>query len=109
MVRCDCDRRFCTSSRSPVEAKWLRSAFGADVVATNPDGFLVVSPGRHCADGNGVGSQDLRRFGGACFAVHEAAAALQRACIANVHGVTAHWSWGVRSRTRPPVRRCLAT
>jgi restriction system protein len=45
---------------------------GADVVATNADGFLVVVPGKHCADGDGVGSQDLQRFDGTCFAVHEA-------------------------------------
>lgn len=45
---------------------------GADVVATNADGFRVVIPGKHYADGNRVGSQDLRRFGGTCFAVHEA-------------------------------------
>lgn len=44
----------------------------ADVVATNADGLLGVIPGKHCADGNGVGSQDLQRFCGICFAVHEA-------------------------------------
>lgn len=56
----------------PVSAFGGAADLGADVVATNADGFLVVVPGRHCADGNRVGSQDLRRFGGTCFAVDEA-------------------------------------
>lgn len=45
---------------------------GADVVATTPDGRrLVVQCKRYTAD-NKVGSQDLQRFGGTCYAVHEA-------------------------------------
>jgi hypothetical protein len=39
---------------------------GADVDATNADGFHVVIPGKHYADGNRVGSQDPRRSGGTC-------------------------------------------
>ncbi|WP_069169617.1 restriction endonuclease [Streptomyces griseus] len=45
---------------------------GADVVATTPDGRrLVIQCKRYAAD-NKVGSQELQRFGGTCFAVHEA-------------------------------------
>ncbi|MGW6681870.1 restriction endonuclease [[Kitasatospora] papulosa] len=45
---------------------------GADVVATTPDGRrLVVQCKRYTAD-NKVGSQDLQRFGGTCYVVHEA-------------------------------------
>ncbi|MFD9561373.1 hypothetical protein [Streptomyces sp. NPDC059994] len=32
----------------------------------------AVIPGKHYADGNRVGSKDLWRRGGTCFAVHEA-------------------------------------
>ncbi|MEU7282699.1 restriction endonuclease [Streptomyces sp. NPDC045431] len=45
---------------------------GADVVATAPDGRRVVLQCKHYGPGNKVGSQDLQRFGGTCFAVHEA-------------------------------------
>ncbi|MET9427715.1 restriction endonuclease [Streptomyces sp. NPDC003036] len=45
---------------------------GADVVATAPDGRRVVLQCKHYAPGNKVGSQDVQRFGGTCFAVHEA-------------------------------------
>ncbi|MGW7193559.1 restriction endonuclease, partial [Streptomyces sp. NPDC054838] len=45
---------------------------GADIVATAPDGRrVVVQCKRYCAT-NKVGSQDLQRFGGTCYAVHEA-------------------------------------
>ncbi|MFF3767491.1 restriction endonuclease [Streptomyces sp. NPDC001922] len=45
---------------------------GADVVATTPDGRrLVIQCKRYCAT-NKVGSQDLQRFGGTCYTVHEA-------------------------------------
>ncbi|MEV6263840.1 restriction endonuclease [Streptomyces sp. NPDC051784] len=45
---------------------------GADVIATTPDGRrLVVQCKRYTAD-NKVGSQDLQRFGGTCYAVHGA-------------------------------------
>jgi hypothetical protein len=131
---------------TPVQLFGGAADLGADVLATNADGFLVVIPGKHCADGNRVGSQDLRHFGGTCFAVQRPtwrsssppappphpprrcaatcgmvcggcgalaawtvgrtlalAGGRQRARIADVHGVTAHCSWGVRSRMRPPV------
>lgn len=49
---------------------------GADVVATTPDGRrLVVQCKRYTSD-NKVGSQDLQRFGGTCYAVHGAEVAL---------------------------------
>ncbi|MFJ8980755.1 restriction endonuclease [Streptomyces sp. NPDC102282] len=49
---------------------------GADVVATTPDGRrLVVQCKRYTSD-NKVGSQDLQRFGGTCYAVHEAEVAV---------------------------------
>ncbi|MFI2779679.1 restriction endonuclease [Streptomyces sp. ALB3] len=49
---------------------------GADVVATTPDGRrLVVQCKRYTSD-NKVGSQELQRFGGTCYAVHEAEVAV---------------------------------
>ncbi|MEV5161141.1 restriction endonuclease [Streptomyces sp. NPDC053728] len=49
---------------------------GADVVATTPDGHrLIVQCKRYTSD-NKVGSQDLQRFGGTCYAVHGAEVAL---------------------------------
>ncbi|HWU09511.1 MAG TPA: restriction endonuclease [Streptomyces sp.] len=49
---------------------------GADVIATTPDGRrLVVQCKRYTSD-NKVGSQDLQRFGGTCYAVHEAEVAV---------------------------------
>ncbi|AQS72402.1 restriction endonuclease [Streptomyces pactum] len=45
---------------------------GADVVAVAPDGRRVVIQCKCYGDGNKVGSQDLQRFGGTCFTVHEA-------------------------------------
>ncbi|GGV24301.1 restriction endonuclease [Streptomyces longisporoflavus] len=45
---------------------------GADVVAITSDGLRVVIQCKLYGDGNKVGSQDLQRFGGTCFTVHEA-------------------------------------
>ncbi|HET9380139.1 MAG TPA: restriction endonuclease [Streptomyces sp.] len=45
---------------------------GADVLATTPDGRRVVIQCKRYADDHKVGSQDLQRFGGTCFSVHEA-------------------------------------
>ncbi|MGW0751366.1 restriction endonuclease [Streptomyces sp. NPDC002587] len=45
---------------------------GADVIATTAEGLRVVLQCKHYGEGNRVGSQDLQRFGGTCFAVHEA-------------------------------------
>ncbi|MEU2183938.1 restriction endonuclease [Streptomyces thermolilacinus] len=49
---------------------------GADVVATTPDGRRLVVQCKQYGPGHPVGSQDLQRFGGTCFAVHEAEAAV---------------------------------
>lgn len=45
---------------------------GADVLATAPDGRRVVIQCKRYGPTNKVGSQDMQRFGGTCFAVHEA-------------------------------------
>ncbi|MGX7757635.1 restriction endonuclease [Streptomyces angustmyceticus] len=45
---------------------------GADVVAVAPDGRKVVLQCKRYGPANKVGSQDLQRFGGTCFAVHGA-------------------------------------
>ncbi|CAM5280686.1 restriction endonuclease [Streptomyces sp. SID1034] len=45
---------------------------GADVVATAPDGRRLVIQCKCYAAGHKVGSQDLQRFGGTCYAVHDA-------------------------------------
>ncbi|MDX3799344.1 restriction endonuclease, partial [Streptomyces sp. AK04-3B] len=45
---------------------------GADVVATTPDGRLVVVQCKRYCDANRVGSQDMQRFGGTCYTVHGA-------------------------------------
>ncbi|UFR00930.1 restriction endonuclease [Streptomyces sp. Go40/10] len=45
---------------------------GADVVAVAPDGRRVVIQCKYYGDGNKVGSQDVQRFGGTCFTIHEA-------------------------------------
>ncbi|MDT9686554.1 restriction endonuclease [Streptomyces sp. TRM76323] len=49
---------------------------GADVVATTPDGRRLVVQCKQYAADHPVGSQDLQRFGGTCFAVHEAEVAV---------------------------------
>ncbi|WP_369213124.1 restriction endonuclease [Streptomyces flavofungini] len=45
---------------------------GADVTAVAPDGRRVIIQCKRYGDTNKVGSQDLQRFGGTCFTVHEA-------------------------------------
>lgn len=45
---------------------------GADVVATGPDGRRIVIQCKRYGAANKVGSQELQRFGGTCFTVHEA-------------------------------------
>ncbi|MET9803099.1 restriction endonuclease [Streptomyces sp. NPDC006368] len=49
---------------------------GADVLATAPDGRRVVVQCKCYGPDNKVGSQDMQRFGGTCFAVHEAQVAV---------------------------------
>ncbi|MEV5732479.1 restriction endonuclease [Streptomyces sp. NPDC052292] len=45
---------------------------GADVLAVTPDGRRLVIQCKRYGDTNKVGSQDMQRFGGTCFTVHEA-------------------------------------
>lgn len=45
---------------------------GADVMAVTPDGRRIIIQCKRYGDTNKVGSQDLQRFGGTCFTVHEA-------------------------------------
>ncbi|GGW10459.1 restriction endonuclease [Streptomyces capoamus] len=45
---------------------------GADVVARTPDGRRLVIQCKQYGDDNKVGSQDMQRFGGTCFTIHEA-------------------------------------
>ncbi|MEW1638956.1 restriction endonuclease [Streptomyces sp. NPDC093801] len=63
-----CARDGCTS----VEVTGGAGDLGADVLATTADGRRVVLQCKHYAEDHRVGSQDLQRFGGTCFAVHEA-------------------------------------
>lgn len=49
---------------------------GADVLATTPDGRRLVVQCKRYGPDNRAGSQDLQRFGGTCYAVHEADVAL---------------------------------
>ncbi|GGS33204.1 hypothetical protein Snoj_32750 [Streptomyces nojiriensis] len=67
-----CVRDGCT----PVEVVGGAGDLGADVTATTPDGLRVVVQCKHYAEDNRVGSQDLQRFGGTCFAVHDADVAI---------------------------------
>ncbi|MCX5231281.1 restriction endonuclease [Streptomyces sp. NPDC006553] len=63
-----CARDGCT----PVEVVGGAGDLGADVVAVTVDGLRVVLQCKHYAPDNRVGSQDLQRFGGTCFTIHEA-------------------------------------
>ncbi|MGV9245832.1 restriction endonuclease [Streptomyces sp. NPDC003710] len=63
-----CERDGCAG----VEVVGGAGDLGADVVATAPDGRRLVIQCKRYGDGNRVGSQDLQRFGGTCFAVHGA-------------------------------------
>lgn len=45
---------------------------GADVTAVTLDGRRVIIQCKHYGADNKVGSQDMQRFGGTCFTVHEA-------------------------------------
>ncbi|MGG8406385.1 restriction endonuclease [Streptomyces sp. 12297] len=67
-----CARDGCT----PVEVVGGAGDLGADVIATTPDGLRVVVQCKHYAEDNRVGSQDVQRFGGTCFAVHDADVAI---------------------------------
>ncbi|WP_030600845.1 restriction endonuclease [Streptomyces rimosus] len=45
---------------------------GADVLATASDGRRIIIQCKRYGETNKVGSQDVQRFGGTCFTVHEA-------------------------------------
>ncbi|MEU5088853.1 restriction endonuclease [Streptomyces sp. NPDC021356] len=63
-----CERDGCSS----VEVVGGAGDLGADVVAVDPQGRRVIVQCKRYGDGNRVGSQELQRFGGTCFTVHEA-------------------------------------
>ncbi|MFF2729574.1 restriction endonuclease [Streptomyces sp. NPDC058008] len=63
-----CGRDGCTDA----EVVGGAGDLGADVVATTPDGRSLVIQCKRYTEGNKVGSQDLQRFGGTCYAVHGA-------------------------------------
>ncbi|MFD9122788.1 restriction endonuclease [Streptomyces bottropensis] len=63
-----CARDGCTA----VDVVGGAGDLGADVVAVAPDGCRVVIQCKQYGDSHRVGSQDLQRFGGTCFTVHEA-------------------------------------
>ncbi|WP_436846847.1 restriction endonuclease [Streptomyces litmocidini] len=57
---------------SPVEVVGGAGDLGADVIATIADGRRVVLQCKQYGKDHRVGSPDLQRFGGTCYAVHEA-------------------------------------
>ncbi|SED44490.1 restriction system protein [Streptomyces sp. 2224.1] len=68
MVALLCERDGCREVRVVGGAHDL----GADVLAVTPDGLRLVLQCKQYGEDNRVGSQDLQRFGGTCFTVHEA-------------------------------------
>lgn len=63
-----CERDGCVD----VEVVGGAGDLGADVLATTPDGRRVVIQCKRYGPVNKVGSQEVQRFGGTCYAVHEA-------------------------------------
>ncbi|MFD8229388.1 restriction endonuclease [Streptomyces massasporeus] len=63
-----CERDGC----SGVEVVGGAGDLGADVLAVTPDGRRIVVQCKRYDESHRVGSQDLQRFGGTCFTVHEA-------------------------------------
>ncbi|MFJ8085691.1 restriction endonuclease [Streptomyces sp. NPDC096205] len=63
-----CARDGCTG----VEVVGGAGDLGADVLAVTPDGRRLVVQCKRYGDEHRVGSQDLQRFGGTCYTVHEA-------------------------------------
>ncbi|WP_420857172.1 restriction endonuclease [Streptomyces fungicidicus] len=61
---------------SEVEVVGGAGDLGADVVALSPEGRRLVIQCKRYSEDNKVGSQDLQRFGGTCFTVHDADVAL---------------------------------
>ncbi|MFD3502994.1 restriction endonuclease [Streptomyces sp. NPDC058678] len=63
-----CERDGC----SHIELVGGAGDLGADILALAPDGRRVVIQCKRYGDTHRVGSQDLQRFGGTCFTIHEA-------------------------------------
>ncbi|WP_329014991.1 restriction endonuclease [Streptomyces sp. NBC_00690] len=63
-----CERAGCVD----IEVTGGAGDLGADVLATAPDGRRMVIQCKRYGPANKVGSQDMQRFGGTCFSVHEA-------------------------------------
>ncbi|MEV2193329.1 restriction endonuclease [Streptomyces phaeochromogenes] len=63
-----CHRDGCTNAQRTGKAGDL----GADVMATTPDGRRIVIQCKRYGPTTAVGSGDLQRFGGTCYAVHGA-------------------------------------
>ncbi|MGA5562926.1 restriction endonuclease [Streptomyces platensis] len=63
-----CERDGCLDVRVVGGANDL----GADVLAVTPDGLRLVIQCKQYREANRVGSQELQRFGGTCFTVHDA-------------------------------------
>jgi restriction system protein len=63
-----CEHDGCTA----VEVVGGAGDLGADVLAAAPDGSRIVIQCKQYGAAHRVGSQDLQRFGGTCFTVHEA-------------------------------------
>ncbi|WP_031510662.1 restriction endonuclease [Streptomyces megasporus] len=76
-----CERDGCRN----VEVVGGAGDLGADVLATAPDGRRVVLQCKRYGEANKVGSQDVQRFGGTCWTVHEA----QVAAVVTTSGFTA--------------------
>lgn len=67
-----CQRDGCTG----VEVVGGAGDLGADVLAVTPDGRRMVIQCKHYDVEHRVGSEELQRFGGTCYAVHEAEVAV---------------------------------
>ncbi|MFD7610702.1 restriction endonuclease [Streptomyces sp. NPDC059828] len=63
-----CERDGCTE----VQVVGGAGDLGADVLGIAPDGRRIVIQCKRYGPVNKVGSQDMQRFGGTCFAVHDA-------------------------------------
>ena len=70
---------------------------GADVLARTPDGLRVVIQCKRYAEDNKVGSQDVQRFGGTCYVVHEADIAVLVTTSTFTEPAAAYaWTVGIR-------------
>ncbi|MFF4401045.1 restriction endonuclease [Streptomyces sp. NPDC001480] len=67
-----CERDGC----SQVEVVGGAGDLGADILAVTPDGRRAVIQCKRYGDAHRVGSEELQRFGGTCFTVHEADVAI---------------------------------